>query len=163
MKKWIILSLLAAAVAFGTVSPFPRADVGRLQPVQTLVVWRQGTQIVLNGGQVQGRGTDWAQAMADLRQSGKGQVFLGTADSIVLVQSAVGLLPQVLSDPAIRPAAQVCMARQPIEDPEQAAEYLQAHRTAVTVQHLRTVIANAKAVKLPVLAVTEGGLRLYEP
>lgn len=161
MKKIVAAALLLLLVPGWM--PFSRGDVGTLQPVRALVVSRQGSLIVLDGGQVQGRGTTWEAAMEDLLESGSGKVFLGTADQIVLVQTAVGLLPKVLSEPTLRPSAQVCVSEQPVTEVSQTADFLAAHETGVTVARLRTVLANAESLAMPVLRQTEGGLRIHVP
>lgn len=161
MKLLAFFTALMTAVSLSGLVPFERHEVAALQPVQALTVSVENGRIVLDGGQVQGRGATWQDAMADLRHSGKGAVFLGTAEQIILVQSAVQLLPQVLSDRQLRPAAQVCVSRERITDVQAAADYLSAHPTGMTVQKLRTIIANAGSASLPVLTQTEGGLRIY--
>ena len=101
--------------------------------------------------------------MADLQQAGDGKVFLQTAEHIILVHTAMDLLPEILSDSRLRPAAQVVFTRKPVEDVKEAAKYLSAHETGVTIGSLRTAIANGSSAALPVLAQTEGGLRVYAP
>jgi len=161
MKKLILFSVLMAAVAASGLIPFERHDVADLKPVQALVVSYDRGYIDLNGGEVRGRGRTWKEAMADLHRSGSGTVFLSTAEQIILVQSAVRLLPEVLSDGDLRPAAQVCMSGVQVTDVRAAAEYLSAHPTGVTIGKLRTVIGNAGHGSLPVLVYTEGGLRIH--
>ena len=163
MKKLILYAILITAVSMSGLVPFPRSDTADLKPLQTLTVTRQNGTIVLTGDNLTGVGTTWEHAMADLQQAGDGRVFLQTAEYIILVHTAVDLLPQVLSDSRLRPAAQVCYTRDPVADVEQTGKYLSAHETNVTIGALRTALANGSGAALPVLVQTEGGLRLYAP
>ena len=162
MKKyaaWIILT--AAALLLLGWMPFERSDVARLAPVEALVVSVEQGRVVLDGGDCQGRGATWQEAWQDLRQGAEGQVFLGTAEQVVLTGSAVELLPQVANSGVLRPAAQVCVCPGPAPDPKQAAAYLSAHETGVTLQRVQAALLRGDDFALPVLTETEGGLRLY--
>ncbi len=117
--------------------------------------------VILDGGEARGSGESWTAALADLDRSAAGDVFLSTAEQLVLTGSAVTLLPEIVQSNALRPAAQVCFAPEAPPDPSEAADYLSAHEMDWTVQRVRTALLRREAVRLPVLAETEGGLRLY--
>ena len=81
MKRRLQWGLMAAAAVLVTVlSPFHRTDVAELIPVEVLVVYEEGPQLVVDGGAVQGRGGSWAEALQDLGRGAPGTVFLGTAE-----------------------------------------------------------------------------------
>ena len=109
MRRSVQLALIVgAAVAFSVLSPFHRTDVAELIPVEVLVVYEDGPQLVIDGGEVRGRGRTWTEAWQDLRRGAPGTVFLETADDLVLVGTTVQLLPQILGSELLRPAARVC-------------------------------------------------------
>ena len=149
--RTVWIGLTAAALLLLGGMPFKRSDVARLAPVEALVVSVEQGRVVLDGGDCQGRGASWEEAWQ----------FLGTAEQIVLTGSAVELLPQAVNSGALRPAAQVCVCPGPAPDPKQAAAYLSAHKTGVTLQRVQAALQRGENFALPVLMETEGGLRLY--
>ena len=161
MKRIALFVLLAAALRLSGWLPFESRDVARLVPIEALVVSIDGEEVILDGGEAQGRGRTWTEALADLDRSAAGDVFLSTAEQLILTGSAVTLLPEIVQSNALRPAAQVCFAPEAPPDPSEAADYLSAHEMDWTVQRVRTALLRGEAVRLPVLAETEGGLRLY--
>lgn len=157
------LGLLAGAAAGLLVlgAPFRSSDVAELVPLEILVISRQDGQLVVDGGEVQGRGRSWAEAWQDLKRGAPGTVFPGTAEYVVLVGEAVDQLESVAESGLLRPAARVC--RCPGEAPrtEQAAEYLTVQEGGVTLQMVSAARLRGKQPALPVLLRTKGGLRLY--
>lgn len=162
MKRIALFVLLAAALRMSGWLPFENRDVADLVPIQALVVSLDGETVVLDGGEAEGRGGDWMAALDDLKQSADGDVFLGTAEHVVLSGPAVKLLPEIVESSALRPAAVVCFAPGQPPDPSEAADYLAARDSDWTVQQIRAALLQGKTVRLPCLVETEGGLRLYE-
>lgn len=162
MKRIAVFLLLAAALRMSGLLPFESRDVADLVPVQALTVSLDGQTLVLDGGEAQGRGETWEEALSDLDKSTGGDVFLSTAEHLILTGAAVDLLPEIVKSSALRPAAQVCFAPGAPPEPSEAADYLSAYETAWTVQRIRAALLRGEMVHLPVLAETEGGLRLYE-
>ena len=161
IKKGILLVLLVAALRTSGVLPFESSDVAQLVPVQALVVSTANGNVVLDGGQCLGVGRNWDRAWEDLQQSAVGHVFLGTAEHIVLCADAIELLPHVVKNRVLRPAAAVCVCPDSVPKAEDVAAYLSAHPGGVTLQQVRALQLRTGAVKLPRLMQTEGGLRLY--
>lgn len=162
MKKWLGTGILCAALlGMSALFPFERNDVAKLVPVETLVVSVNGEMVMLNGGACLGCGETWQKAWQDLLQSAGGTVFLGTAEQVILVGAAVNLLPQVVWNEQLRPAAVLCVSPGPEPDLKEAAAYLSAHDAGVTLQHVRMALLQNETIDLPVLVETEGGLRLY--
>jgi len=162
MKKWFGIGILCVALlGLSALLPFERNDVAKLVPVETLVVSVERETIVLDGGECMGRGETWQKAWQDLLQSANGTVFLGTAEQIVLVGTAVNLLPQVVWNEQLRPAAVICVSPGPVPDLKKMTAYLGTHNAGVTLQQVRMALLQEEPVELPVLVETEGGLRLH--
>lgn len=161
IKRLAILAALAAALRLTGLLPFETKDVAALKPVEALVVSMEDGQIVLDGGECQGRGDTWEEALEDLRKGAAGDLFLGTAEQVILCSGTWELLPQMVKNDALRPAAVVCACPSGIVEPEEAAAYLAAHNAGMTLQRVHAALLRGETVKLPVLQETKGGLRLY--
>lgn len=160
MKRFVLVLVLAAALRALGVLPFSGSDVADLVPMEALTVDWDGRQVALDGGECQGYGKDWDEAMEDLRQGANGTAFLGTVEQVILSKEAVQLLPDVIRSDALRPAAVVCVAAGNLPEPEDAAKYLSAHDAGVTIQKVQAAMLRGEGIALPVLRQTEGGLRL---
>lgn len=161
MKQIVWFVLLAAALSMTGLLPFESNDVASLVPVEALTVDLKEGQVILDGGDCQGRGEDWTSALEDLRKGAEGTVFLGTAEQVVLAQRAASLLPDIIRSQELRPAAVICVCRGEPPKPEEAAKYLSAHDAGVTIQKVQAVMLRGEGIALPMLIKTEGGLRLY--
>ena len=161
MKQVIWLVVLAAVLSLTGLLPFESSDVASLVPVETLTVDMKENQVILNGGECQGRGETWETALEDLRHGAEGTVFLGTAEQVVLSKRAASVLPDVIRSPELRPAAVICVCPDAPPDPEEITPYLSAHDAGTTIQKVQAVMLRGEGIKLPVLVKTEGGLRLY--
>ena len=160
-EKFGIALGLAAVLGLLALLPFRRTDVAELVPIEALVVAMEHDSVVVDGGECRGCGETWQTAWQDLLNSGNGTVFLGTAEQIVLVGAAVELLPEVAWNEQLRPAAVVCVSPGPAPDVKEAAAYLGSHNGGVTLQQVRMALLQERAIDLPVLVETEGGMRLY--
>lgn len=161
MKRLLWIVLAVAVVRLAGLVPFESRDVAELVPVQTLTVTVEENQVVLNGGDCRGRGVDWDAALADLEQSGDGTVFLGTAEQIILSDTALALLPDVIRCSRLRPAAGLCVCSGDPPTPGTVTAYLSAHDVGVTIQQIQASMLEERGIALPRLVQTEGGLRLY--
>lgn len=162
MKQLVIWVLLALTVKASGLLPFESRDVAKLAPIRALTVSVEDGQVVLDGGDCQGRGESWSRALSDLRRGAQGEVFLETADQLILSGPAVSLLPEIVRSESLRPGADVCRCGPRPPDPEEAADYLSAHETGLTLLDVRRAMVRGERVELPVLAQGKGGLRLYE-
>ena len=160
MKRFVCLALAAAAVKISGLLPFESRDVAQLVPVEALVVSVEQGAVKLDGGDCRGCGADWDEALEDLRRGADGTVFLGTAEQVVVAESAIGLLPDVIRCEALRPAAVLCVCRGEIPSAKEAAAYLSAHNAGMTLRRVQALMLEGRGVELPVLQKTEGGLRL---
>lgn len=160
MKQIVWAALLAGALSLTGLLPFESRDVASLVPVETLTVDFREEQVVLDGGECQGYGADWETALLDLHAGAEGTVFLGTAEQVVLSQSAMSLLPDIIRSEELRPAAVICTCRGELPKPEDVTKYLSAHDAGTTIQKVQAVMLREEGIELPVLVETEGGLRL---
>lgn len=153
MKRWMwCLGALILAAGLGGI-PFAGTDVGKLQPVELIRVSRVGDRILVETDTGdRGTGADLAGAFEDLKQTTSGQVFLDTAEYLLVSPAAEGLLPE-LSE-YLRPACGVCLERGKA-DLEQAAAYLSAHEPKLTLQDYR-----AGERGIPTLTTRKGEMHL---
>jgi hypothetical protein len=94
------------------------------------------------------------QAFADLKQTASGDIFLETADRLLISPHAVELLPE-LTD-YLRPGCNICVEMGQI-DMESVGAFLRIHEPGVTLQDHR-----AGETALPVLCVVDGRMYLVE-
>lgn len=162
MKRLMLCALAVAAASLLGWLPATQKDVGDLLPVQTLVASREGDELVLSGdGDLVGRGASWPEAMEDLRATAPGEAFFGAAGEIVLMNEALYVLPAVLEDASLRPAARVYAGSGRIE-PESAVKFLSAHEGGVTVQQLQAAALVGQRLTLPVLWEDRGRYHIDE-
>lgn len=103
MKKWIWLVALALLLL-----PRRGTEVGELLPVETLLIEKEAGQYVVSvdtGGSA--RGQSLAAAVEAMRASTPGELFLDTADYVLLTRDTLDCVP-LLAD-FVRPAARVYM------------------------------------------------------
>lgn len=157
MKHWFIYGIAVAAIIMLGWLPFPISDVGELQPLEVLYVYCQddGTLCLDSDTGDRGAGDTLEEAFRDLRAGAKGEVFLDTADYVLLdpgmEEQAAGLWRE------LRPGCQVCqVSGQP--DLEQTAKFLSAHEPELTL--LQLLLGQNS---LPILQVEKGEMRLVQP
>ena len=150
MKKWIAWVLTLAVLLFPSQKG---TELGKLRPVELLYAVKQGDALILrtDTGDM-GMGFTLRQAVADLKRTSQGTVFLDTADYLLVTGDTESLIPEFTS--RMRPSAEVCLTEGDL-DPEKAAEFLSAHPGKVTLQDLR-----AGEARLPTLHVAKGRFRL---
>ncbi len=153
MKRWFFYGaalLLAAVLGW---LPFTGTDVAKLQPVEVLRVGMEKglVQVETDTGSI-GKGTDLEKAFLDLKETATGEIFLETADYLLLRPEARGLL-EALAD-YLRPACGICLESGTAKL-EQVAPFLAAHEPGLTLQEYR-----AGQRELPTLNTHEGRLSL---
>ena len=149
MKRW--MWLLCGLLAFWMIEE-TGSQVEQLQPVQLLQVTKKNGSIFLRTDTKDyGRGETLQSALADLQETSEKQIFLETADMLVLGENTENLLPELKM--YLRPAVQVCSIRDEI-DLSQAAVYLKNHGSQVRLGRWE------EDRKLPELKAAEGRLRL---
>lgn len=133
--------------------PFQGTDVAALQPIELLrVSMSQGAVLVQTDTGSMGIGDTPQAAFEDLKRTTAGDVFLETAEHLIVTPEAVALLPGLTA--FLRPACNVCV-EQGTADLETAAAFLNAHQPGITLQDYR-----AGETGLPVLVTQEGRMCL---
>ena len=153
MKKWLFYVGAVVLVAALGYMPFHGSDVAALQPVELIRVdYDAGIIKVQTDTGDMGKGETVAAAFADLKSTTAGEVFLDTADFLLLHPNALPFLQELTQ--ILRPACKVCFVQEQV-DLEKAAEYLRVKRENVTLQEYRTGKGS-----VPHLIVDEERLRL---
>lgn len=153
MRRWIVYALVLALVLL--LSPAAKTDVGELLPVELLYIYysNEGTLCVETDTGDFGTGETLDRALSDLKATASGNIFLDTADYLVITKEAAPLLPQLWK--ILRPATQVCLGAGADAG---AAKFLSAHKPGVTLNDVRAGMGI-----LPVLTWTGERYRLeYE-
>lgn len=134
--------------------PFRKTDVAKLQPVEVVRVTLEGREVVIETDtEAAGRGKSLKAAFEDMKQTTAGEVFLDTADYLILSRDTVSLLPELME--YLRPACQVCIGKGEM-DLGQAAAFLTAHEPELTLTDWQGGLG-----PLPVL-VEDGGMRIVK-
>ena len=146
MKRWWVLAAGAALIL--ALSPFRGTDVSKLLPARWVYLTRQEDAVYLETDTGdRGEGTNVLLALEDLRRSAPGELFLETADYLMVSPEALQELPRLCG--VLRSGVEVCLTEG--EPDENAAAYLTAHNPGLT---LRGYLSGEG--KLPVLVVNEG-------
>lgn len=120
MKKWIWLAALALLLL-----PRRGTEVGELLPVETLLIEKEAGQYVVSvdtGGSARGQSLE--AAVEAMRASAPGEMFLDTADYVLLTRDTLDCVP-LLAD-LVRPAARVYMVDKG-PDLEKIGPFLRTH------------------------------------
>ena len=155
MKHWrsyLLAVLAAAAVSLG---PFSGSDVAKLEPVEVLAVSTEADRVILRTDtENEGRGNDLQSALADMRKTASAEIFLETADYLILTPDCIDLLPELTG--MLRPVTNVCVSDAEL-DLGKAAEYFSAHEPECSLQDIRAGMGH-----IPVLAAEEGRMELVQ-
>jgi len=153
LKKWIVYVLALAAIPVLSFGGLGGEDVGKLSPVQAVMVntEKDGLRILTDGGQG-GWGKDVTSAMEDLNATSSARVFLDTADYLLLEPGTEIWLPKLQQ--YLRPSCSVCYVSVTV-DPAEAATYLQLHQPKLTLTQYE-----AGQRGLPTLIYNEGRMTL---
>ena len=85
--RWIVyLALIAGTM----LAPVERADVAKLQPVETVAVYLKGDAVVLETDTGdKGQGSTAEEALADLKERACSVIYLDTAEYLLVARDAV--------------------------------------------------------------------------
>lgn len=152
MKRWLLALAAVAAAAIWSGMPFTAGDVGKLRPLELVCITRgqEGVRILGDTGDA-GWGKNVAEAFADMKRSCPGELFLDTADYLVLGEGAEALLPEAAG--YLRPACRVCVGVG-VLNAEELADYLGAHQPETTIRSCKS------GERMPVLRIEEGRMGL---
>lgn len=156
MKKWIVYLLVVAAIPFLSYGGFGGEDIGKLAPVQAVLLRTEENdiQLLTDGGQL-GEGKTTDTAIEDLSETSSTRMFLDTAEYLLLEPGTEEFLPQLQK--YLRPSCSLCYISGQI-DPAAAAKYLQLHQPDLTLAQYE-----AGERQLPTLIIYEGRMKLVRP
>ncbi len=150
--------LAAAAVVLG-VLPVRGTDVAELLPTRVLTAEAVPGGIRLNTeGGISGTGATLELAMADLKRTAPGALFLGTVEQVIVARNAWNQAEALTAGEALRPAAKLYLAER-VPEPEAAQAYLSAHPGSLTLGRARALLLLGQALDPPRLTEESGGLR----
>lgn len=155
MNKWLVYALTLAAIPVLSFGGFGGRDVGKLRPVQLVMVRREGDRLRLTTDTGDsGRGTDIHKAIKDMKGSADAEIFLDTADYLLLGEGTEACLPQLQE--YLRPSCALCrVTGEP--DPEAVVTYLQQHPPELTLTQYE-----AAPEELPELVAAERRNKLVQ-
>lgn len=161
MKKLMLLA--AAALLLGALGllPFRATDAAKLLPVKTVIVTRSGDSYVVDvGAGVKAVGRTLREALGRLREEVTGEVFLPTAEQVIITEPAEGAVEAVAEETEFRPAAGIYLTPEPAPDAEAMGAYLDAHPSDVTILDVRAALALGQRPAIPVIHAADGGFRV---
>lgn len=135
MKRWFCYLALVVTIAALSGKTSAGQDIGKLQPVQTVILTASNGMVVIetDTGDV-GAGKTPNDAVADMKASAAEEIFLETADYLLLSPECAGLMPAMMEH--LRPSCSVClMEGQP--DMEQVGAFLEQHAPHMTLMRYR--------------------------
>ena len=149
MKKTLLLLMAGLAVWIMSRLPHPAVDIGKLEPVELVLLTKteQNIRVETDTG-AWGEGTTLEEAVEHLKQADSKEVFLDTAEKILIRGDLNGCWQEVWT--LFRPAAQVCRISGEIELTE-AAAYLTMHPAGMTLGKIRAGGGNVE-----ILMIKEG-------
>ncbi len=122
MKRLIIYCLLFAAALF---VPVERTDVAQLQPIESIGIYQQGSQVIIrtDTGDL-GIGSNVSEALTDLYNSTPAVVYLDTARYLLVGDGALEAAEEMRG--TLKNSVRLCMAQEevPLMD---ASRYLSVH------------------------------------
>ena len=161
MKKlvWLLLAVLILGAL--DLLPFESREVSALLPVKTILVMRSGEEYTVDvGAGVRAVGQSLKEALRRLCEESPGEVFLPTAEQVVLTEPADEAIEAVAEETAFRPAAGICVTPDADPDVEALGRYLEAHPLDYTVLDLRAALLEGRKPELPVVRAVDGGWRV---
>lgn len=155
MKRAVFFAVAAALAAALWQPPFRGADMGTLKPVEVLRVSkdRGRVRVETDTGDF-GEGKSLSASLKNLKETTAGEVFLETADYLILSPEAVALLSELAEH--LRPGCGVCVEAGKA-DPGSTGAFFAAHPPKVTLKDCR-----AGEEKLPLLIAREEEMRLVQ-
>ena len=133
MKKWLYPAVFLAAAILSRL-PHPAVDIARLEPVRSVYLYMDGaTMTIETDSGDSGSGADLEGAYAALRANARREIFLDTAEFLVLA-------PDVPITEAfyelLRPTTQVVFSNGK-PDLETISDYLTIHPPEITLAKFR--------------------------
>lgn len=160
MKKIGTWLLLAAVLAGFGALPVRGTDVAELLPARLLTVEaEQGVFVLKTDNDAEGRGPTVELAMADLKRTAPGELFLSTVEHVVVTRNAWSQMPKLAVSDTLRPAAKLYFAEK-TPDAAEAQAFLAAHPGELTLSRARALLLTGQSVVPPNLTEQDGRLHL---
>lgn len=149
-RLWIYGLLVAVAL----VIPGNRCDLGSLQPVETVSLYKEEGRIVVetDTGAV-GKGDTLSAALDDMKDTTAGVIYLDTANYLLVRRETEELIPQIRK--YLKGSVRVCRVQAAVKV-EEATSYLNVHMPKVKLAGWKT------GETLPFLRISDGRLLLDE-
>ena len=152
MKRWIGLLLGFAAAML--IAPSEDLDIASLQPVELLYIYMENGIVTVETDTGDfGTGKDLQDAMEDMKATTPGEIFLETAQYLLVGENGEDFLPELKQ--ILRPAAQVIQMRG-APDVQAAVKFLSVHKSSLTLKDWQT------GTELPKLTIKEGRYYLVQ-
>ena len=120
------LPIYIAILALTLLAPLERMDVAQLEPVEVVFLTKEGDTVFLaTDTKASGQGTDVAAALADLKQTAAGVVYLDTAEYLLVSEDAAGEINALRG--SLKGSVRLCLGQD--VQVEEVAEYLEVHGT----------------------------------
>ena len=143
MKKWLIFAAVLTALAILSRRPHPARDVAMLEPVQAVYIYqKEKTLCIETDTGASGSGNTLTEAAADLKASASGEIFLDTAE-FLLLDPRVAITADFHT--LLRPTCGVTFTTAP-PDLQAASEFLSVHTPERTLLELRIGITQHAAL-----------------
>lgn len=134
MKKWLCLAAAFAALAILSRLPHPARDISRLDPVQTVYLYMEGTRLHMETDTGDhGSGKTLPDVLSDMKAGADAGIFLDTAEYLIL-DPEVPLTQDLFT--LLHPTCRVAFTTEKPDLPA-AAQYLSIHAPKTTLAHLR--------------------------
>ena len=148
MRKSLLYMIILAAVL---VLPTKATDVGKLRPVQTLAVYKDGTDYVIETDTKDaGRGESIQLAIMDLKATTPGIIYLDTAQYLLVRhESDLEELQHHIKD-----SVQVYVY-EGVPPMEKVSQFLASHAAGISLEQWK------KGTKLPLLDCTKERMKIF--
>lgn len=137
MRRWIIWLPALALVGLLSRLPHPARDVAKLEPVRTVCITMEAGKVCIETDTGdKGTGKDLPEAAADLKENADGEIFLETAEFLILDPKV-----QITEDLFVlfRPDCGVVFSDDR-PDLKTVADYLSVHKPQRMLAHLRPLL-----------------------
>ena len=163
MKKMFVILFAAAAFWALGLLPFRATDAAKLLPVKTVVVMKSGDEYVVDvGAGVRAIGRTLSEALERLKEEVTGEIFLPTAEQVIVRGADAETVEAAAEEEAFRPAAGFYQTPIADPDPEALGDYLASHQSNYTILDARAALAAGEEPAPPRITAADGGYRVDE-
>lgn len=135
MKQIVLYSIILAATL---IIPQRGTDVGRLKPVEVIFLGQEGELFSISTDtKDRGVGATIPAAVQDLKETTAGNIFLDTADYLIVSEQAVRNIGELA--PYLHKSVRVCIGPEDL-DLEKAARFLSVHKPKNTLKNVQAGI-----------------------